>query len=138
MHLSIVWACTGAQLTRQVTATALPACLTASQTAFNFGQQIIARSNRTPVPHVASLSLLNESAASIAFSFGAAIMDQQEGCRGVFSAQPKSGDIGRVRFRPAPSSALGTPASWGSSPGYVIRKQARKVPVASMYAKFYK
>ncbi|KAK9828703.1 hypothetical protein WJX72_001600 [[Myrmecia] bisecta] len=83
----------GAELSRRVAAGGLRARLLASKTGLDFGKRIVVRSNQQKLPYCLELQLANDVDHSLQFEFGPASSDSAEGCRGVFSVEPKAATL---------------------------------------------
>ena len=81
---------------RKVTASGVRARITASKTIFDFGKSIVIRANQMKPPYALEVTLTSNEAEPVQWQFGQASTEGQEGCKGVFAAEPKSGSLLKV------------------------------------------
>lgn len=81
---------------RKVTASGVRARITASKTIFDFGKSIVIRANQMKPPYALEVTFTSNEAEPVQWQFGHASTEGQEGCKGVFAAEPKSGSLLKV------------------------------------------
>ena len=81
---------------RKVTASGVRARITASRTIFDFGKSIVIRANQMKPPYALEVTFTSNEAEPVQWQFGHASTEGQEGCKGVFAAEPKSGSLLKV------------------------------------------
>lgn len=93
----IMCASAGSVTLRTMTAKGVKARLLASKSIFDFGQKIVVHSNESKPPYSIEVELTNNDAGPLSFEFGPPSTEAMAGGRGVFTVEPKSATLPKVR-----------------------------------------